>query len=74
MKSQDKNLYTFKVYKNGKEVTTIHTKKTKDEIIANEIWEKMQSHYESRWGLFGYNYRIIMLKNGKSIHSIDYEC
>ena len=66
-------MYTFKVRKNGKEVPTIHTKEADDKVIAYEVWEKMQIHYEKRWGQFGYSYEISMLEDGKEIHNVDYE-
>lgn len=67
-------MYTFKVVKNGKEVPTIHTKSTDDKTIAHEIWDKMQTHYEKRWGMFGYAYGITMLKDGQELCHIDYDC
>ena len=64
-------MVTFKVMKDGKEVPTIHTKGTEDKTVAHEVWEKMQAHYEKRWGMFGYSYGITMLKDGQEIHHID---
>lgn len=66
-------MYSFQVFKNGKQVNTTHTGSTNDEVIAYEIWDKMQLHYETLWSLFAYSYSISMLKDGQVVHHIDYE-
>lgn len=67
-------MYSFIVFKNGKQVPTVHTERTDDKAIAYDVWEKMQIHYEKRWGMFGYSYSIAMLSDGQEMHHIDYEC
>ena len=67
-------MYTFKVFKNNKELHPIsHNKSTSDKIIAYEIWDKMQLHYEHKSQLFGYSYSISMFKDNVEIQHLDYE-